>query len=203
MTTNYIDDMGHEIIDMRSTPEENARKLKSFRFPKAIAKLEQTIVNKVLLNGFGIMTGCDKNGIKYYYTIGLYCKYQHPEILMTGSSSHMAEDIFSKAHEIIRRGGSIRPWTSLPQYLTRVNMKSVAIDASYYTEFMGYGVWFYKSLGEARPDTFPAIQFVWQSVGLGIYPWEDVRPWEDQQVLCDSQALAQIVKRNAWVRKIS
>jgi len=190
---------GKEILE---TPDQHSRRLKPFTYPTAIRNSEKKIIDNVRNFGFHIVAVKETDDTpEFFYTIGLYSQYQHPELLIMGVHVSAAADIFRRAHTIIKNGGAIQPWISLPEEMTHTPMKSVAIDASNYTAFLGYGMWFYRSLGKSRPDTFPAIQFVWPDVPNDIYPWDegyDTGFSFVQNVLCNDQSLNQAVERNAW-----
>ena len=44
----------------------------------------------------------------------------------------------------------------------------VPISISQYKEYLGYAIWFYRSLKEP----FPALQLVWPDKS-GVFPWEE------------------------------
>lgn len=120
--------------------------------------------------------------------------------MIMGVNANLACDIFWRAHALIKNGGTIQPWTNLPIDMTHSPMKSVPIDANNYTQFLGFGMWFYRSLGYSRPDTFPAIQLVWLDVWNKIYPWEagyDKGFFDAQTVLCSDQALKEALESSA------
>jgi hypothetical protein len=120
--------------------------------------------------------------------------------MIMGVHVDSACDIFWRAHALIKSGGAIEPWTTAPENITHTPMKAVPIDASNYRSFLGFGMWFYRSLGHSRPDTFPAIQLVWPDVWNKIYPWEegyDKGFFDAQTVLCSDQALKRALESSA------
>ena len=139
----------------------NDRKLKSFVFPLTTERIQKNIISNVKTKDFHIAAILAEDDCPHFlYTIGLYYHYQHPELMIVGVDANLTCDIFRKVHALIKSGGSIQPWTDLPSDMTHTPMRSVPIDASNYTKFLGFGMWFYRSLGTTRPDAFPALQFV-------------------------------------------
>ena len=137
------------------------RKLKSFVFPLTTERIQKSIISNVKTKDFHIAAILAEDDCPHFlYTIGLYYHYQHPELMIVGVDANLTCDIFRRAHALIKSGGSIQPWTDLPRDMTHTPMKSVPIDASDYTKFLGFGMWFYRSLGITRPDAFPALQIV-------------------------------------------
>ena len=62
-------------------------------------------------------------------------------------------------------------------------------------------MWFYRSLGRSRPDTFPAIELVWPDLGSGAFPWDDGYDtgfFDAQKLLCGDQAFRQALERGVW-----
>jgi hypothetical protein len=175
--------------------------LPHFTFPRAISHAEQKIISNVRTGGLHIVAIREEDDMpQFFYTIGLYSQYQHPELLLMGLNVNVAYDILSRAHQLIKSGGFIAPWMTL-KTLSSITLKTVPIDASNYSRFLGYGMWFYRSQGGSRPDTFPAIELVWPDLLGGAFPWEegyDTGFFDAQKLLCGDQALRQALKSNAW-----
>lgn len=199
---NQIIKTSQEGLQATSLQSANGRKLKNFIFPKGISPMKKKIIANVRTHDFHVVAIREENDTpQFFYTIGLYYQFQHPELLIMGLDVNVAHDILMRAHALIKSGGTIQPWTNLPIDMTHTPMRSVPIDASNYSSFLGFGMWFYRSLGGSRPDTFPAIQFIWPDVWNQIYPWEagyDKGFFDAQTVLCSDQELKQAVERNAW-----
>lgn len=191
----------NEHLHTTTNQYRNDRKLKTFKFPLATKMTHKKIISNVRTHDFHIVAVREEeDSPQFFYTIGLHYHYQHPELMIMGVNANLAYDIFWRAHALIKSGGTIQPWTNLPIDLTHSPMKSVPIDADNYTEFLGIGMWFYRSLGNTRPDTFPAIQFVWPDVWNNIYPWEagyDKGFLDAQTVLCSDQALKEALESSA------
>lgn len=177
------------------------KKLHIFSFPTAIIRMKKKIITNVRTPDVHLMAIREyKDTPQFFYTIGLFHHFQHPEILIMGVDVNVAHDILMRAHALIKSGGTIQPWNDLPRDMTHTPMRSVPVDASHYSNFLGFGMWFYKSLGGSKPDAFPALQFVWPDVMNEIYPWENgygVGFFSEQQLLCGEQELKQALERNA------
>jgi hypothetical protein len=115
-------------------------------------------------------------------------------------NANVAYEILSRAHEFIKGGGSIAPWMTLNTN-SSLRLTTVPIDPSNYRLFLGFGMWFYRSLGRSRPDMFPAIELVWPDLESGAFPWEDGYDtgfFDAQKLLCSDLALRKAMERHAW-----
>lgn len=199
--------MNHNItIPQEDTPDTsiqspNGRKLKNFIFPIAVSKAQKKIIFNVRTYDFHIVAIREEEDTpQFFYTIGLYSQYRHPELLIMGLNVNVAYDILSRAHQFIKGGGSIAPWMTL-NTLSSMTLRSVPIDPSNYSRFLGFGMWFYRSLGRSRQDTFPAIELVWPDIGSGAFPWEngyDTGFFDAQELLCGDHAYRQALEGDAW-----
>lgn len=197
---NQVTEVSTECLPVTSPQGRDGSKPKPFNFPIAIRKMEKKIVANVRTFGFHIVAIDEEYDTpEFFYTIGLYLKYGHPELLFVGVPAETAAYVFWQAKAFIEQGGSIRPWTTVPEDVAHMPLKAVPIHANNYNEFLGFGKWFYRSLGGSQPNNFPAIQLVWPDATNGLFPWEDGFEknflWF-QKLLCDGQELKQAYERN-------
>ena len=127
----------------------------------------------------------DEEGPGFAFTVGLLYSYGHPELLALGLSLEASHGLLSAAVERIQAGEELSegPVSGLVEGF---ELYSAPIDAGYLREYLGYALWFYKSLG----TPIPALQLVWPDK-TGRFPWQ---PAHDQSlsglqpVLCDRLA---------------
>jgi len=188
---------------MQTTTQPNPilKKLQFFSFPNANSPMEKKIVANVRTHGIHIVAVQEyKNTPQFFYTIGLKYQHRHPELLIMGVDVNVAYEILMRAYALIKNGGSIGPWTTQDS-ISYTTLKTVPIQSSNYSKFLGFAMWFYRSMGRSKPDAFPAIQLVWPDVMKEAFPWDggyDVGFISEQHLLCNEQALKKAVERNAW-----
>lgn len=153
-----------ECFRSASHDDLGGRKIRDFIFQIGREKSEINIIANVRTYDFHIVAiRAEKDTPQFFYTIGLYYQYQHPELLIMGMEVNAAHAILMNAYEFIKNGGTIAPWTTA-QTLSIMPLKAVPIHVSDYKQFLGFGMWFYRSLQGSRPDSFPAIQLVWSDL---------------------------------------
>jgi hypothetical protein len=158
---NQIINTPKECLQVKSHVETDGRKLTNFIFPTGIQKTEINVIKNVHTFGFHVVAiRAEKDTPQFFYTIGLYYQYQHPELLIMGVDVNVAHAILMNAYEFIKTGGTIAPWTTL-ETLSNRPLKAIPIHVSDYTQFLGFGMWFYRSRQGPQPDSFPAIQLRW------------------------------------------
>jgi hypothetical protein len=61
--------------------------------------MEKKIISNVRNHDFHVMAIREEDDTpQFFYTIGLYSQYQHPELLIMGLNVDVAYDILSRAH---------------------------------------------------------------------------------------------------------
>jgi hypothetical protein len=103
----------------------------------------------------------------FAYSIGLWQKYNHPEIICFGLSTSLLHTIINKAAEIVKTDESIAPETN---YFDRIfdNRKAefLKVDPQNIDDYFGAAINFYNT------NIFPAIQLVWTDRN-DKFPWEE------------------------------
>jgi len=150
-----------ECLQATSHQGTSDRKLKNFIFPIGMKEIQKKVIRNVNTYDFHIAAIIEeKDTPQFFYTIGLYYQYQHPELLIMGLDINVAKDILMRAYEFIKNGGTIAPWTTLETF-SSMPLKAIPIHASDYRQFLGFGMWFYRSLQGPQPDSFSAIQLLY------------------------------------------
>lgn len=116
----------------------------------------------------------------FAYTIGLYQRFNHPEIICFGLSLQVMADLLNHACEQIKNGLSFVPNTLCEGFPEDYPVQFLPVDAAYYPYYLGTGTHFYEH------TPFPAIQLVWPDK-QSRFPWApDFNPdWRRKQPLLD------------------
>lgn len=123
----------------------------------------------------------DDEGPGFAFTVGLLYSYGHPELLAIGLSPAASHGLLSGAVERIKAGQELSegPVSDLAYGL---DLYFAPIDEAHLRAYLGYALWFYKSLGAP----LPALQLVWPDAA-GRFPWQsrhDPKLAALQPVLC-------------------
>jgi hypothetical protein len=116
----------------------------------------------------------------FVYSIGLFKKFKHPEIICFGLNPEVAADIINHACDLIKDGESFETGKSYSVFLEGHNIQFINVAKDHYSDYVGYAGLFYNSFD------FPLLQLVWPDKQLH-FPWEDnFNPdWKFKQPLLD------------------
>lgn len=117
----------------------------------------------------------------FAYTIGLFKKFEHPEIICFGLKTDVMAAILNQACDLIKKGEMLKANKSYSGFLEGYNVKFLEVDKEYYPNYVGYAGWFYE-----MTFNFPLLQLVWTDK-QHKYPWEEgFNPdWRFKQPLLD------------------
>jgi hypothetical protein len=111
----------------------------------------------------------DDKGPGFCYSVGLFKKFNHPEILIVGLDLDIAHELINEIGEYIGKGRNYESGRLYADILDDFNCLMLSVDKKYFREYFGYALWFYKS------DSFPVLQCIYPTI-KGIYPWEKEWP---------------------------
>lgn len=128
----------------------------------------ESIQQKV--NEFGcniIHIPADEYNPGFAYTIGLYQRFKHPEIICFSLKQETLHGLLNDACTFIQQGKFFRPG-GIPceDLLNNYDVQFLRVDKSYHPNYLGFANWFYQN------QDYPAIQLVWPDK-QGIFPWEE------------------------------
>jgi hypothetical protein len=106
----------------------------------------------------------DAEGPGFAFTIGLYRRFEHPELLVFGLPSDTMHRLLNVAGEAVRSG---RVYVAGPGYddvLEAYACTFRPVPLKHYEAYLGYARWYYDG------DAFPALQLVWPD-REHRYPW--------------------------------
>ncbi len=101
------------------------------------------------------------------YTIGLWHKYQLPEVILIGLDYKLAEIILDNLHISIRdEEQTYTDGTAATDILRGYVCFFKTIEPAVYGDWFAADRWFYDG------TDFPAVQLLWPNT-FAVYPWED------------------------------
>lgn len=109
----------------------------------------------------------DEQGPGYTFSVGFYYTFQQPEILIMGLRQEVAHELLKIAVVQMAGGKTYQPFDRVSQFAESYDCAFAPIEMQHYRDYLGYAVWFYRSL----PKPFPAMQLVWPDKD-GRFPWE-------------------------------
>ncbi len=117
----------------------------------------------------------------FAYTIGLYERYRHPEIICFGLSTDLMGRLLNHAKDLIQKGIILDVELLYRGFLDGYNVQFLKVDKDYYPDYLGYASWYYN-----YDQRFPVLQLVWPDKSEN-YPWsESFNPeWVRLQPLLD------------------
>ncbi|RYZ98017.1 MAG: DUF4262 domain-containing protein [Moraxellaceae bacterium] len=117
----------------------------------------------------------------FVYSIGLFKKFGHPEIICFGLNGEVAASIINHACDLIKNGESLTPGKLYRDFLDSFPIQFLEVEKEYYQNYVGYAGWFYN-----QSFDFPLLQLVWPDKQSN-FPWDkDFNPdWIFKQPLLD------------------
>ena len=116
----------------------------------------------------------------FAYTIGLYEKFNHPEIICFGLSNKVMGAMLNHACDLIKEGKILKPDEHYSGFLQNFPIQFIEVNENFYADYVGYAGWYYNSFD------FPLLQIVWTDK-QSKFPWEDRFnvDWKFKQPLLD------------------
>ncbi|MRG46017.1 DUF4262 domain-containing protein [Chitinophaga sp. SYP-B3965] len=117
----------------------------------------------------------------FAYSIGLYQKFGHPEVICFGLKTEVLGDLLNYASELVQSGEKLVTDKAYTGFLEGHDVQFLAVDKAFYQNYLGYGGWFYD-----QSFDFPVLQLIWPDKGNNL-PWnENFNPeWKFKQPLLD------------------
>lgn len=141
----------------------------------------QRIVNDIEKYGCHvIMVPGDDYVPGFAYTIGLYERFGHPEIIVFGLRQEVLSDLLNNACNMIGEGKRFEVGCSYDGLIKVYTVQFLQVDHSNYKEHVGYAKWYYGNVD------FPILQMIWPDKA-GLFPWEEsfFAEWRFKQPLLD------------------
>jgi hypothetical protein len=143
---------------------------------------KQTIIENIASFGCHLVSIEPDNYLPgFVYSIGLYKKYGHPEIICFGLPTAVMGHIINNGSDLIKNGAALIANKLYPDFLEGYDIQFIEADKAFYPNYLGYAGWFYDGTFD-----FPVLQLVWPDK-QGNFPWDDkFNPdWKFKQPLLD------------------
>lgn len=101
----------------------------------------------------------------FAYSIGLWEKYKHPEIISFGLTVKTLHAIINDVADLIKDGQIIETGKNYPNIFNNGRAEFLSVDKRNLSDYFGYAIDFYNS------REFPALQLVWTD-RKDKFPWE-------------------------------
>ncbi|HEV2480944.1 MAG TPA: DUF4262 domain-containing protein [Puia sp.] len=159
-----------------TSPEEHASHDAAAK-QKILDDIEQYGCHLALLSPTDYLPG-------FAYSIGLYQKFSHPELICFGLPEEVLGAVLNHACDLIKGGESLMPGKFYSGFLQGYDIQFLEVDKGYYPNYVGYGIRFYD-----HNIDFPLYQLVWPDTHHR-WPWEkSFNPdWKRKQPLLDRSA---------------
>lgn len=117
----------------------------------------------------------------FAYSIGLYKKFDHPEIICFGLPTDLMGSLLNHARDLVKQGETLVPNKLYSGFLNGYDIQFIPVDEAFYPDYLGYGGWYYDESFD-----FPILQLVWPDKEQR-FPWEEnFNPdWQFLQPLLD------------------
>jgi hypothetical protein len=106
----------------------------------------------------------DDEGPGFAFTIGLWQRFEHPELILFGLPLDTMHLMLNGAGAAVRDGRSYRAGRSYADILEGYDCTFRPVPLRHYEEYLGSALWHYDG------DDFPVLQLVWPD-REHRYPW--------------------------------
>ena len=107
----------------------------------------------------------EENNPRFAYSVGLYQRFHHPEIILFGLNEDLACWILNELANQIEAGTSYAPDQEYEGLLEGYNCVFREVPKGCYSDYFGAALRFYQHAD------FPALQLIWPDKA-GKWPWE-------------------------------
>jgi Domain of unknown function (DUF4262) len=117
-----------------------------------------------------------ENRPPFSFSIGLYHRFQQPEILIVGLRHDLMHPMINLIKDEIVAGKIIEPEKMYQGFLEGFDVTFRKVATAHYKDYLGTALWFYQSYD------FPMLQCIWPTTD-GYFPWdknypEDLIEWQ-------------------------
>lgn len=102
----------------------------------------------------------------FAYSIGLWKKFRHPEIIAFGMTTPTLHSIINIAGDIVKGGQVIETGKTYTDFFESGEVEFLKVDSRNLRDYFGYAIDLYNS------SDFPALQLVWPD-RKGKFPWQN------------------------------
>ncbi|WP_397383967.1 DUF4262 domain-containing protein [Prosthecobacter sp.] len=143
--------------------------ISNFQLPKAEDESDRKLLADVQNEGLHVLRILEGEKCpQFCYSVGLYYTFGHPEILVMGLPPDVGHRVLNLAATRIAGGKIFGDYEKTDELIEGFECSFLPISVSQYKDYLGYAIWFYRSLKQP----FPALQLVWPDKS-GVFPWEE------------------------------
>src|SRR6185437_11697807 len=113
----------------------------------------------------------DETGPGFGYSVGFFQTFGHPEVIIIGLNLDFIHSIINGIGEDLRGGKRYHASEFYSGIVEGYDCYFVKVDVKYYSDYVGYDRWFYKS------NNFPLLQCIYPTRS-NVYPLQDDWPEE-------------------------
>jgi hypothetical protein len=156
-------------------------KIAGFRWQDPEDESDRKMYRDILEYGCQVVAiEAGSNSPEFCYSVGLYLNFLHPEILVMGLSSDACTKAINQICREADEGKIIKPGDVRTDLFDSGRpVQFVTVEKLFYTEYLGYAHWFYRSLFFQPPaieQKFPALQALWPDKDLRYPKDPDCHP---------------------------
>jgi len=101
----------------------------------------------------------------FAYSIGLWKKFRHPEIICLGLTTKTLHGLINNAADLVKNGQSIETNKIYKEIFENSNAEFIKVDSRNLSDYFGTAINYYNT------KDFPALQLVWTDRN-NKFPWE-------------------------------
>ncbi|HYF33377.1 MAG TPA: DUF4262 domain-containing protein [Chitinophagaceae bacterium] len=125
---------------------------------KIIADIEIYGVSVIILDATDYLPS-------FAYSIGLWRKFKHPEIICFGLSTNTLGGLINDVANLVKNGQTIETNRNYDDFFENGLVQFIPVDKRNLSDYFGTAIDIYNT------DNFPALQFVWTDRN-NKFPWE-------------------------------
>lgn len=126
----------------------------------------KTLAQQIENYGFAVrMIPAEADYPAFAYTIGLWERYQHPEIIILGLPIETMHQILNNVGEAVQNGTQFLVGNHYQDIVNQYPVTFVAVEKRYFSEYFGQAIHYYDT------ENFTALQLLWTDKN-GKFPFE-------------------------------
>ena len=125
---------------------------------KVIVNIEKYGVSVIILEATNYLPS-------FAYSIGLWRKFKHPEIICFGLTTNTLHGLINDAADLVKNGQTIKTNRNYDDFFENGFVQFIPVDKRNLSDYFGTAIDIYDT------DNFPALQFVWTDRN-NKFPWE-------------------------------
>ena len=116
----------------------------------------------------------------FAYSIGLYEKFNHPEIICFGLDLKVMMGMINEVCYLLGKGRTFESYKPYDDFLENFDVQFLPVVREFYGDYLGFATSYYNG------NDFTAMQMVWPDKE-NKFPWEEgfYKPWKFKQPLLD------------------